>query len=127
MSKRMISDTVCGMDSFVEMPLSAQALYFHLVLQADNKGFFASAVKTMRTIGATQEDFDCLIRNGFIIRFEGTPVCCIRHWHMMQNLKTTVSKSDFQEAKLVKLDGGVYVMREENEKSWSLYDDEEDY
>lgn len=127
MSKRMISDTVCGMDSFVEMPLSAQALYFHLVLQGDSKGFFASAVKTMRTIGATQEDFDCLIQNGFIIRFEGTPVCCIRHWHMMQNLKTTVSKSDFQEAKLVKLDGGVYVMREDNEKNWSLYDDEDDY
>lgn len=127
MSKRMISDTVCGMDSFVEMPLSAQALYFHLVLQGDSKGFFASAVKTMRTIGATQEDFDCLIRNGFVIRFEGTPVCCIRHWHMMQNLKTTVSKSDFQEAKLVKLDGGVYVMREDNEKNWSLYDDEDDY
>ena len=72
-------------------------------------------------------EMDCLIRNGFIIRFEGTPVCCIRHWHMMQNLKTTVSKSDFQEAKLVKLDGGVYVMREDNEKNWSLYDDEDDY
>lgn len=110
-AKRMISDTVCGMDDFVEMPLSAQALYFHLVLQADNKGFFSSAVKTMRMIGAGESDFNTLIERGFIIRFPGTSVCCIRHWNMMNNLKMDRSKSDFQEAKLVRLDGGVYVLR----------------
>lgn len=114
-AKRMISDTVCGMDSFVEMPLSAQALYFHLVLQADNKGFFSSAVKTMRMIGASESDMDCLVRNGFIIRFPGTPVCCVRHWNMMNNLKTERGKSDFQEAKMVRLDGGVYVLRKQDD------------
>lgn len=123
-AKRMISDTVCGMDSFVEMPLSAQALYFHLVLQADSKGFFSSAVKTMRMIGAKQEDLECLINNGFILRFPGTTTCCIRHWNMMNTLKSTQSKSDFQEAKLVRLDGGVYVLRTENDRR--NYD-EEDY
>ena len=118
-ARRMISDTVCGMDSFIEMPLSAQALYFHLVLQADNKGFFGSAVKTMRMIGATKDDLDCLINNGFIIRFPGTPVCCIAHWNMMNTLKTDRMKSDFREAKLVRLDGGTYVLREEEKKTYS--------
>ena len=114
-ARRMISDTVCGMDDFVEMPLSSQALFFHLVLQADNKGFFSSAVKTMRMIGASQEDLDCLEKKGFIIRFPGTPVCCIAHWHMMNNLKLSQSKSDFREARMVRLDGGVYVKRDDLE------------
>ena len=109
----MISDTVTGMDSFVEMPLSAQALYFHLVLQCDPKGFCSSAVKTMRMIGASPGDLDCLVERGFIIRFPGTPVICIRHWNMMNTLKSTQSKSDFQEAKLVRLDGGVYVLKQD--------------
>lgn len=112
-AKRMISDTVCGMDDFVEMPLSSQALYFHLVLQADNKGFFSSAVKTMRMIGANESDLENLIDKGFIIRFTGTSVCCIRHWNMMNQLKNERSKSDFQETKLVRLDGGVYVLRDQ--------------
>lgn len=120
-ARRMISDVVCGMDSFLEMPLSAQALYFHLVLQADNKGFFASAVKTMRSIGARPEDLDCLVQKGFVLRFQGSPVCCIRHWNMMENLKATQSKSDFQESKLVRADGGVYVLKDRKA------DDEEEY
>ena len=112
-AKRMISDTVCGMDDFVEMELSSQALYFHLVLQADNKGFFSSAVKTMRMIGAKESDLENLVNKGFIIRFPGTSVCCIRHWNMMNQLKNERSKSDFQETKLVRLDGGVYVLRDQ--------------
>ena len=111
----MISDTVCGMDDFVEMPLSAQALYFHLVLQADNIGFFSSALKTMRMIGADESDFAWLVDKGFILRFPGTSVCCIAHWNMMNNLKQDRCRSDFREAKLVRLDGGVYVRKEEDE------------
>lgn len=122
-ARRMISDTVCGMDSFVEMPLSSQALYFHLVLQADNKGFFGSAIKTMRMVGATQEDLEQLVNNGFILRFPGTPTCCIRHWYMMNNLKDKIAKSDFPEAKLVRLDGGVYVLKTDKQ-TWN---EEEDY
>ena len=111
-AKRMISDTVTGTDAFIEMPLSAQALFFHLVLQGDPKGFFGSAVKTIRSIGASQEDMQTLIDKGYIIRFK-SGVCCIRHWNMMNNLKTERAKSDFPEVKLVRLDGGVYKTDEE--------------
>lgn len=76
----------------------------------------ASAVKTMRMIGATQEDLECLIKNGFILRFPGTPVICITHWHMMNSLKDKMAKSEFPEARLVRLNGGVYVpVRNEEE------------
>ena len=112
MGKRMISSVVTGSDKFVELPVSAQALYFHLVLEGDNKGFFSCAVSTARKIGAKPEDIDTLVNNGFLIRFPGTPVMAITHWNMMNNLKDKVTKSEFQEAKMVRLDGGVYVLRD---------------
>ena len=105
--RRMISDIVLESDEFLEMPLSAQALYSHLIVQADNWGFLSSLNRVTRMIGATQDDVDCLEQNGFIIRFEGTSTCCIRHWFMMNS--PMKGKSEFPEAKLVKKNGGVYV------------------
>lgn len=37
--KRMLSKKVLDTDAFLDMPLSAQALYFHLVINADDEGF----------------------------------------------------------------------------------------
>lgn len=109
-TRRMISDLVLESDAFLEMPLSAQALYTHLILQADGWGFLSSLNNTRRMIGASQEDVDCLEKNGFIIRFKGTPVVCIAHWNMMNSLKDR-GRSEFPEKKLVKQDGGMYVLR----------------
>jgi hypothetical protein len=36
--RRMFSKTIIDSDLFLDMSLSAQALYFHLVLKANNKG-----------------------------------------------------------------------------------------
>lgn len=36
--KRMLSKKVLDTDAFLDMPLSAQALYFHLVINADDEG-----------------------------------------------------------------------------------------
>ena len=120
MARRMISDIVAGSDAFVMMPLSAQALYFHFVLECDNKGFFSSAISTARKIGAKKEDIETLIKEGFIIRFPGSPVMCVTHWNQMNNLKEKMTKSDFPESKLVRLDGGIYVMKKDTEcEEWN--------
>lgn len=34
--KRMVSKTVTNTDKFLDMPLSAQSLYFHLIMRADD-------------------------------------------------------------------------------------------
>lgn len=113
MAQRMISDLVFGMDDFLEMPFSAQALYAQLVLQADNAGFLTSINKTVRAIGATQDDVSELVARGFIMRFPGTPTCCIRHWHMMNKIKN--AKSQVPESRLVRKNGGVYERITEGE------------
>ena len=124
-TRRMISDLVLGSDDFLDMPLSAQALYCHLILKADQWGFLSSVNSTRRQIGATQADVDCLADNGFIMRFPGTPTICITHWNMMNSLKEgRGAKSEFPERKLVRQDGGVYVLR--NNGKDVLDDDDED-
>ena len=37
--RRMFAKTIIDSDAFLDMPLSAQALYFHLSMRADDDGF----------------------------------------------------------------------------------------
>jgi len=120
-TRRMISDLVLESDDFLDMPLSAQALYTHLVLQSDSWGFSASVNKIKRMIGASESDVECLVDHGFLIRFPGTPVVCITHWFMMNTLKDNRGKSEFPEMRQVRRDGGIYVLRNQKEE----YDDED--
>lgn len=77
--RRMMSKKIIDSDAFTEMPLSSQALYFHLLLRADDDGFLNNAKKIMRNIGANQNDYDMLIMKRFIIQFD-EGVCVIKHW-----------------------------------------------
>ena len=110
-TRRMISDLVLESDDFLELPLSSQALYSHIILSCDNWGFTPSVVRIKRMIGASDEDVQNLVDRGFLIRFPGTPVACIAHWFVMNNLKEGRGKSEFPEVKLVRRNGGVYELR----------------
>ena len=79
--RRMFSKKITETDSFLDMPLSTQALYFHLNLGADDEGFIDRAKAIQRTIGASDDDMKILIAKGFIIPFE-SGVVVIRHWRI---------------------------------------------
>lgn len=79
--RRMFSKKVIDSDKFLDMPLSAQNVYFHLNMRADDDGFLNNAQKTIRMIGAAREDYEVLLSCGFIIDF-GNGVCVITHWNM---------------------------------------------
>ena len=68
--KRMFSKSLIERDCFTELPLSAQALYFHLGLHMDDDGFCDRLKNTLRMIGASEDDVTCLIEAGFLYRFE---------------------------------------------------------
>lgn len=84
-SKRMINLSVIDTDAFLEMPLSTQALYFHLNLRADDDGFVGSPKIICRTVGASDDDLKLLIAKRFIIIFEDG-VIVIKHWRMHNTL-----------------------------------------
>lgn len=71
--------TIIDSDAFLEMPLSTQALYFHLSMRADDEGFINNPKKIQRMIGCADDDLKLLIAKNFIIPFE-TGIVVIKHW-----------------------------------------------
>jgi len=79
--KRMFSMKIIDADAFLDMPLSTQALYFHLSMRADDDGFIGNHKRIMRTIGSNEDELKLLLTKNFIIPFE-SGVCVIKHWKM---------------------------------------------
>ena len=77
--KRMFSNRVIDTDEFLEMPATAQMLYFHLSMNADDDGFVGKPKTIMRMCRASQDDLTVLLGKQFVISFN-TGVIVIRHW-----------------------------------------------
>lgn len=77
--RRMFAKTIIDSDAFLDMPLSAQALYFHLSMRADDDGFINNPKKIQRMIGAADDDLKLLLLKRFVIGFE-SGVLVIKHW-----------------------------------------------
>jgi hypothetical protein len=77
--RRMFAKTIIDSDAFLDMPLSTQALYFHLSMRADDDGFINNPKKIQRIIGSSDDDAKLLVLKKFIIPFE-SGVVVIKHW-----------------------------------------------
>ena len=77
----MFAKTIIDSDAFLDMPLSAQSLYFHLSMRADDEGFLNNPKKIQRMIGASDDDLKLLIAKKFLIPFE-SGIVVIKHWHI---------------------------------------------
>lgn len=82
----MFTKKVIDSDAFLDMPLSAQALYFHLNMRADDDGFVNNPKKIQRFTGASEDDLKLLIAKRFILAFENG-VIVIKHWRMHNLLR----------------------------------------
>ena len=77
--RRMFSRKITESDQFLDMPMSAQSLYFHVNMQADDDGFVGNVKTIKRMIGASDDDLKLLIAKQFLIPFE-TGIVVIRDW-----------------------------------------------
>ena len=84
--KRMFTKIITESDLFLDMPLSAQCLYFHLNMEADDDGFIDSVKRIKRMIGASDDDLKLLIAKQFLIPFE-SGVIVIKHWRLHNTLR----------------------------------------
>lgn len=85
--KRMFARSLIDSDAFLEMPLSAQALYFHLNMRADDDGFINNPKRITDYVGAAADDLKLLLAKRFIIVFD-SGVIVIRHWRMHNTLRS---------------------------------------
>lgn len=109
--RRMFTQKIIDSDAFLDMPLTTQALYFHLNMRADDDGFINNPKKIQRMIGASEDDLKLLIAKRFILAFENG-VIVIKHWRMHNLLrKDRYNPTQYQEQlSMLKIkDNGAYT------------------
>ena len=77
--RRMFAKTIIDSDAFLDMPISAQLLYFHLSMRADDDGFVNKPKSIMRVCGCKDDDIQILFAKKFVIPFE-SGIVVIKHW-----------------------------------------------
>jgi len=85
-TKRMFSEKIVCSDAFMEMPISTQALYFHLGMKVDDDGF-VNPKMVMRMIGSGDDELKVLIGKRFVIPFENG-VIVLKHHRINNNMDT---------------------------------------
>lgn len=84
--RRMFSQKVVETDRFLDMALTAQTLYFHLGMHADDDGFVGNPKSLRRMIVASEDDLKALVEKGYLILFEDG-VVAIRDWLVSNYVK----------------------------------------
>ncbi len=83
--RRMFTQKIVESDDFLDMPCSAQSLYFHLNMRADDDGFVNNARSITRAVGSSADDLKLLIAKRFVLAFDNCIV--IKHWRMHNTLR----------------------------------------
>lgn len=109
--RRMITKKVTDDDNFMALSSSAQALYLHLSMSADDDGFCNQVTICMFKAHASVQDLQALLEKRYIYQFDNG-VIVIKHWRMANALrKDRYTPTAFQEelAHLGLKDNGSYT------------------
>ena len=85
--RRMLSKKITDTDTFLDMPLSSQCLYFHLNMHADDDGFLGNSTTIRRMVGASEDDLKLLMAKELIIPFE-SGVVVIKDWKIHNYIRS---------------------------------------
>ena len=102
--RRMFHKNVVESDAFLDMPTSAQALYFHIGMYADDDGFVNGPRRIARLIGASNDDLQLLIDSRFLLAFPNG-VVVVKHWRMANSMKNDRAKMP----QYPELASGIYI------------------
>ena len=84
--KRMFSVDIVGSDAFLDLPHTAQALYFQLGMRADDDGFVGNPKTIQRIAGTKASDLELLIKKRFLLQFP-SGVVVIKHWKINNQIQ----------------------------------------
>lgn len=112
--RRMFAKSIIESDAFLEMPHSAQSLYIHLSMRADDDGCVNNSKITMRTIGTRPKDLKILEEKRFILNFGD--VIVIKHWRINNQIRNDRKRDSLYPEVVKKLSvkpNGAYTLKEE--------------
>lgn len=84
--RRMFTKKITDDDHFLNLSSSAQALYLHLSMNADDDGFCNQITASMFKAHASVTDLEALLKNRYIYQFD-SGVIVIKHWRMANALR----------------------------------------
>ena len=114
--RRMFSKRIISSDAFMDMSASAQMLYFHLSMWADDEGFVNNPKTIQRMCGAESEDMSALIKSGLVIRFE-SGIVAIKHWKTHNYIRGDRIKPTYcadEKAQLTVGEDGIYALAQQD-------------
>ena len=79
-NRRMFSIRIINSAKFLRMPVSCQALYFHLGIHADDDGI-VEAYPVIKSVGCNEDDLKVLVGKGFLQVLNEDLVCYITDWN----------------------------------------------
>lgn len=109
--KRMFARSIVSSDAFITMSPTAQCLYFQLNLSADDDGVVNNPISIMRTVGATEKDFEELVERKFLLLLE-SGVYVIKHWNINNNIRADRKRESTYKKELSELkkqENGAYT------------------
>lgn len=116
--RRMFSLDVVDTDKFLEMSQTAQCLYYHLGMRADDDGFISSPNKIVRMLGCNVGDLQELIQNGYVLKME-SGIVVIKHWKVHNSIKSDRYNPTIhvEEKEKLSCSNNVYELESEENKS----------
>lgn len=84
--KRMFNVDIVGSDAFLDLPHTAQALYFQLGMRADDDGFVGNPKTIQRIAGTKAADLELLVKKRFLLQFP-SGVVVIKHWKINNQIQ----------------------------------------
>ena len=115
---RMISKSVIETDAFLDLPPTAQMLYIHIGLNADDDGFTDRLKTICRMTGASTSDTKALKDAGYIHVFP-SGVAVDLYWNVNNSIrkdrkKPTAYQEEMQSLQVV--DSGQYIVKPNDNK-----------
>ena len=103
-NRRCFSMDIVDSDVFLEMPTSAQSLYFHICMRSDDDGFCDSPKKILKMLGLTRSDLGVLIKKKFLLKCKNN-VVLVKHWW----LHNTKRKDTYKQSNYIKDNPNLHI------------------
>lgn len=109
--KRMFDRAIIDTDRFMDLPMSAKAIYFLLGMEADDEGF-VSYKKVIRIHGGNEDDVKILTAKRFLISFP-SGVVVITDWNKnnwLDDRRTKATEYQKEKNQLILTDSNEYEL-----------------
>ena len=101
-NRRMFSNRIANSAKFLQMPIEAQLLYFHMILRADDDGVVETYPIT-KLLGIGSDNFKVLLAKKFIIQLNEDQVVVIIDWLEHNKIRADRKKDSIYKDLLLKV------------------------